>query len=105
MRAQVCKAKYSQLSLAASLAAGLCRYHSGLGVGLVDSLLEEVRVGMEQHATPTDPGPQRRLAQMRLLGELYNYRLVDSKVRGGRKIAALEAAPRPAGGWLVPRRV
>ena len=77
---KVCKGKYAQLALAASLVAGLARYHSAAGVALVDLLLEEIRVGMEEHGSPVF-GSQRRVAQLRLLGELYNYRLVDHKVR------------------------
>jgi hypothetical protein len=76
---KVCKGKYSQLALAASLVAGLARYHAALGVETVDLLLEEVRFGMEQHGSALF-GSQRRLAQLRLLGELYNYRLVEFKV-------------------------
>lgn len=76
---KVCKGKYAQLALAASLVAGLARYHSAVGVALVDLLLEEIRVGMEEHGSPIF-GSQRRVAQLRLLGELYNYKLVDHKV-------------------------
>lgn len=36
----------------------------------------QVRVGLE---TAEEGGYQRRVGQMRLLGELYNYRLVDSR--------------------------
>ncbi|KAK3289206.1 Regulator of nonsense transcripts upf2 [Cymbomonas tetramitiformis] len=74
---KVCKARYSQLSLCASIAAGLCRYHSSLGVSIVDNLIEEIRIGMQSNVSAAH---QRRIAQMRLVGELYNYRLVDSKV-------------------------
>jgi regulator of nonsense transcripts 2 len=79
---KVCKARYSQLQLAASLAAGLNHRHSSFGVTLVDALLEEMRTGLEDHTNTSSAAgqPQRRIAQMRLLGELYNYRLVDSKV-------------------------
>jgi hypothetical protein len=77
---KVCKGKYAQLALAASLVAGLARYHSAAGVALVDLLLEELRVGMEEHGSPIF-GSQRRVAQLRLLGELKNYGLVDHKVR------------------------
>ena len=36
----------------------------------------QVRVGLE---TPEVGSYQRRVAHMRLLGELYNYRLLDSR--------------------------
>lgn len=42
-----CKGRHSALPSLASLAAGLARYHPSLGVALVDSLLEDVAVGLE----------------------------------------------------------
>lgn len=44
---------------------------------VVDAVLEEVRVGMEINSAQHN---QRRLSTLRYLGELYNYRLVNSKV-------------------------
>jgi regulator of nonsense transcripts 2 len=41
------KIQYSQLHLLAVLASGLYRYHSELGVMVIDSLLEEIRIGLE----------------------------------------------------------
>ncbi|KAK9806738.1 hypothetical protein WJX72_000988 [[Myrmecia] bisecta] len=71
------KGRVSHVPLVASLAAGLSRYHPSLGIAFVDALLEEVRVGLEA----AEAGEyQRRVSHMRLLGEMYNYRLVDSKV-------------------------
>lgn len=40
-------------------------------------VLEEIRVGLELNDFEMQ---QRRLAQMRLLGELYNYEQLDSSV-------------------------
>jgi hypothetical protein len=48
----------------------------------------QVRVGLE---TPEAGAYQRRVAHMRLLGELYNYRLLDSR-----------CARRPAGAAALP---
>ncbi|TVU15168.1 hypothetical protein EJB05_38675 [Eragrostis curvula] len=74
---KVHKGKYGHVHLMALLAAGLSRYHDGFAVAVVDELLEEIRVGLElnDHAMQ-----QRRLAHMRLLGELYNYEHIASSV-------------------------
>ncbi|KAK9825703.1 hypothetical protein WJX81_008105 [Elliptochloris bilobata] len=72
----VARSRVSSAPLAASLGAGLAHYHPSLGVALADAVLEEVRAGLE---TPQVASYQRRVAHMRLLGELYNYRLLDSR--------------------------
>ncbi|XWS75092.1 hypothetical protein CRYUN_Cryun01aG0055300 [Craigia yunnanensis] len=74
---KVHKGKYGQIHLIASLTAGLSRYHDEFAVAVVDEVLEEIRLGLELN----DYGmQQRRIAHMRLLGELYNYEHVDSSV-------------------------
>lgn len=74
---KVHKGKYGQIHLIASLTAGLSRYHDDFAVAVVDEVLEEIRLGLELN----DYGmQQRRLAHMRLLGELYNYEQLDSSV-------------------------
>ncbi|KAL3689456.1 hypothetical protein R1sor_015765 [Riccia sorocarpa] len=74
---KVHKGKYSQVHLIASLTAGLSRYHDAFAVGVVDQVLEEIRVGLEMNLIGMQ---QRRIAYMRFLGELYSYRLIDSPV-------------------------
>ena len=74
---KVHKGRYSNIPLVASLAAGLCRHHDSLGVRLVDGVLEEMRRGLEANLLTQQ---QRRVAQARLLGELYNYRICGSDV-------------------------
>ncbi|XP_062222688.1 regulator of nonsense transcripts UPF2-like isoform X2 [Phragmites australis] len=74
---KVHKGKYSQVHLIALLTASLNRYHDDFAVAVVDEVLEEIRVGLELN----DYGmQQRRLAHMRLLGELYSYKHIDSSV-------------------------
>lgn len=74
---KVHKGKYGQIHLIASLAAGLSRYHDEFAVAIVDEVLEEIRIGLELN----DYGmQQRRVAYMRFLGELYNYKHADSSV-------------------------
>ncbi|KAL3151997.1 hypothetical protein ABBQ32_001118 [Trebouxia sp. C0010 RCD-2024] len=71
------KGRFSQVPQVASLASGLARYHPSIGVAFVDALLEEVRCGLE---VPEGGTYQQRVGHMRLLGEMYNFRLVDSRV-------------------------
>ncbi|KAI9310910.1 hypothetical protein BX666DRAFT_2032401 [Dichotomocladium elegans] len=72
---KIWKIKYSNIHLIAILACGLNRYHSDFGVQLVDSIVEEIRVGLEQNIFKHN---QRRIAVVKYLGELYNYRMIDS---------------------------
>ncbi len=48
-----------------------------LGPRVVDSVLEDVRLHMETNDVKYN---QRRIAVVKFLSELYNYRLVDSSV-------------------------
>lgn len=60
----------------ARLTAELAAWQEAVAPAVVDTLLEEIRVTME------DPHPrynQRRIATVRYLGELYNYKLLDSR--------------------------
>lgn len=60
----------------ARLTAELAAWQEAVAPAVVDTILEEIRVTME------DPHPrynQRRIATVRYLGELYNYKLLDSR--------------------------
>ncbi|KAI9499281.1 armadillo-type protein [Zychaea mexicana] len=72
---KVWKIKYSNVHLLAILASGLHRHHSDFGVQLIDSVIEEIRIGLEQNIFKHN---QRRVAVVKYLGELYNYRMIDS---------------------------
>ncbi|KAI8967877.1 armadillo-type protein [Mycotypha africana] len=72
---KIWKIKFGNIHLMAILASGLNRYHSDFGVQLVDSIVEEIRVGLEQNIFSHN---QRRIAIAKYLGELYNYRMIDS---------------------------
>ncbi|KAI9031872.1 armadillo-type protein [Phycomyces nitens] len=74
---KIWKVKYGNIHLIAILASGLSRYHSDFGMQLVDSVIEEIRVGLEQNIFKHN---QRRIAVAKYLGELYNYRMVDSPI-------------------------
>lgn len=55
--------------------AGLVTYQEEVGTRVVDSVLEDIRLGMEVNLPKYN---QRRVAQVKYLGELYNYRMVES---------------------------
>ena len=44
---------------------------------MVDNVLEAIRIGMEINQPQYN---QRRIAEAKLLGELYNYRMVESNI-------------------------
>jgi regulator of nonsense transcripts 2 len=44
---------------------------------VVDNVLEAIRIGMEINQPHYN---QRRVAEAKLLGELYNYRMVESNI-------------------------
>lgn len=50
-------------------------YQEEIGTKVVDSVLEDIRLGMEVNLAKFN---QRRVAQVKYLGELYNYRMVES---------------------------
>ncbi|KAF9426562.1 hypothetical protein BGZ76_002703 [Entomortierella beljakovae] len=59
----------------AILVNGLSRYHSDFSIAVVDSVIETIKVGLEQNNFRHN---QRRISVVKFLGELYNYRMVDS---------------------------
>ncbi|CEP12054.1 hypothetical protein [Parasitella parasitica] len=72
---KIWKVKFGNIHLMAILASGLNRYHSDFGVQVVDSVVEEIRIGLEQNIFKHN---QRRIAVAKYLGELYNYRMIES---------------------------
>ena len=69
------KIKYINIQLLAALLHSLHRYHSEFAISVVDDLLEAVTLGLELNDFKFN---QRRLAEIRYLGELYLYKIVDS---------------------------
>ena len=55
----------------------LYRYHQDFVISIIDTLLEQITLGLEQNDFKFN---QRRIAEVRYLGELYNYKMVDSPV-------------------------
>lgn len=71
------KVKYSNIHLLAILAGALYRYHQDFVITVVDNVVEQITIGLEQNDFKFN---QRRIAEVKYLGELYNYKMVDSPV-------------------------
>uniref|UniRef100_A0A8C4Z512 MIF4G domain-containing protein n=1 Tax=Gadus morhua TaxID=8049 RepID=A0A8C4Z512_GADMO len=69
--------KYNSVHCVANLLAGLVAYQEDVGVHVVDGVLEDIRLGMEVNQPKFN---QRRISSAKFLGELYNYRMVESAV-------------------------
>jgi len=69
--------KFNNIHCLASLVAGLVGYRDDVGHCVVDDVLEETRVGMEINHPRYN---QRRFSNIKFLGELYNYRMLESTV-------------------------
>ncbi|GAA5999470.1 hypothetical protein JCM5350_005782 [Sporobolomyces pararoseus] len=74
---KVWKIKYSNVHLFAVLLYDLGRYHPDFSVSVIDDVLENIRVGMENNNFKYN---QQRVATIKYLGELYNYRVIDSRL-------------------------
>jgi regulator of nonsense transcripts 2 len=71
------KVKFGNIHLLAILASALHRYHQDFIISVIDDLLEYIVVGLEQNDFKFN---QKRIAEVKYLGELYNYRMVDHPV-------------------------
>ena len=71
------KVKFSNIHLLAVLLGALYRYHQDFAIGVIDNVLEQITLGLEQNDFKFN---QRRTAEAKYLGELYNYKMVDSTV-------------------------
>ncbi|KAK3708037.1 mRNA decay protein [Vermiconidia calcicola] len=69
------KIKYANIHLLAIILGALYRFHFDFTVTILDELLERITVGLETNDFKYN---QRRIAEVKYLGELYIYRLVDS---------------------------
>ncbi|KAF3908233.1 hypothetical protein AA313_de0203976 [Arthrobotrys entomopaga] len=74
---KIWKVRYSNVFLIAILVFGLFRYHQDFGIRVVDGVLENIRLGLEENDYRMN---QRRIATIKYLGELYNYKMIDSPV-------------------------
>ncbi|KAK3612029.1 hypothetical protein CHS0354_021705 [Potamilus streckersoni] len=69
--------RFNSIHCAANLLAGLAPYHEIVAIQVVDGVLEDIRLGMEINHPKYN---QRRVSCVKFLGELYNYRMVESAV-------------------------
>ncbi|XP_011687174.1 PREDICTED: regulator of nonsense transcripts 2 [Wasmannia auropunctata] len=67
--------KYPNIRCVGSLLAGLVAHYETIGPQVVDGVLEDIRLCMEINLPKFN---QRRIAMVKYLGELYNYRMVES---------------------------
>ncbi|KAG6005866.1 hypothetical protein E4U21_007574 [Claviceps maximensis] len=71
------KVKYGNIHILAILLSALYRYHPGFVVKVIDNVIESVSLGLEQNDFRFC---QRRVAEVKYLGELYNYRMLEHPV-------------------------
>ncbi|KAH9888182.1 ARM repeat-containing protein [Xylariomycetidae sp. FL2044] len=71
------KVKYGSIHILAILLSAIYRYHPGFAVAVIDNVVESVTFGLEQNDFKFN---QRRIAEVKYLGELYNYRMLEHPV-------------------------
>ncbi|KAK8207229.1 armadillo-type protein [Phyllosticta capitalensis] len=69
------KIKYSNIHLLAVILSSLHRHHLDFCISVIDDLLESITFGLELNEFKFN---QKRIAEVKYLGELYVYRMVDS---------------------------
>lgn len=67
--------RYHLIRCLADLVSGISSYQDKAVVKVIDTVFEDIRAGLEIHSPRL---AQRRVAMAKYLGELYNYRLVES---------------------------
>ncbi|KAJ9131172.1 ARM repeat-containing protein [Pleurostoma richardsiae] len=71
------KVKYGNIHLLAILLSALYRYHAAFVVTIIDNVIESICFGLEVNDFKFN---QRRIAEVKYLGELYNYRMLEHPV-------------------------
>ena len=71
------KVKHGNIHLLAILLSALYRYHADFAVRVIDNVIESVCFGLEQNDFNYN---RRRIAEVKYLGELYNYRMLEHPV-------------------------
>ncbi|KDN64697.1 putative MIF4G domain-containing protein [Colletotrichum sublineola] len=71
------KVKYGNIHLLAILLSALYRYHPAFVVKVIDNVMESICFGLEQNDFKFY---QRRISEVKYIGELYNYRMVEHPV-------------------------
>ncbi|KAJ1331644.1 regulator of nonsense transcripts 2 [Microdochium nivale] len=68
------KVKYGSVHILAILLSAIYRYHPDFAVSVMDAVVESVNLGLEQNDFKYN---QRRIAEVKYMGELYNYRMLE----------------------------
>ncbi|KAL2754571.1 hypothetical protein ACRALDRAFT_2060376 [Sodiomyces alcalophilus JCM 7366] len=71
------RVKYGNIHLLAILMGALYRYHASFVIRVIDNVIESIVFGLELNDYKYY---QRRIAEVKYLGELYNYRMVEHPV-------------------------
>ncbi|TGZ85719.1 ARM repeat-containing protein [Ascodesmis nigricans] len=74
---KVWKVRYNNIHILAIIVGAIARYHQDWAYSVIDELLEQISVGLEENNFKHN---QRRVALVKYLGELYNYKMIDSPV-------------------------
>lgn len=68
---------FGRIYLLAAALGLLRKYHSDFTIAVVDELLESINQGLERNDYRHY---QRRMSEIKYLGELYTYRMIDSSI-------------------------
>ncbi|KAF9881371.1 MIF4G domain-containing protein [Colletotrichum karsti] len=71
------KVKFGNIHLLAILLSALYRYHPAFVVKAIDNVMDSIAFGLEQNDFKFY---QRRISEVKYIGELYNYRMVEHPV-------------------------
>ncbi|KAI1266069.1 armadillo-type protein [Xylariaceae sp. FL1019] len=71
------KVKYSSIHILAILLGAIYRYHPSFALSVIDKVSNAVTFGLEQNDFTFN---QRRIAEVKYLAELYNYRMLEHPV-------------------------
>ncbi|KAH8889791.1 ARM repeat-containing protein [Thozetella sp. PMI_491] len=71
------RVKYGNIHLLAILLSALYRYHGEFVINVIDTVVESISAGLEHNEFQFN---QRRIAEVKYLGELYNYRMLEHPV-------------------------
>lgn len=71
------KVRYGSIHLLGILLSAIYRYHPAFVVKVIDNVIESLTFGLEQNDYRFF---QRRIAEVKYLGELYNYRMLEHPV-------------------------
>ncbi|KAI1338529.1 MIF4G domain-containing protein [Xylariaceae sp. FL0016] len=69
--------KYGSVHILAILLSAIYRYYPAFAVSVIDTVIDSVTLGLEQNDFKYN---QKRIAEVKYLGELYNYRILEHPV-------------------------